>query len=75
VVITHVDGHLTVSQNDVQTVDIRIGGERWNALVADSKFAEWKGFGTLTSGHIGLQDHGDVVAFRNLKIRPLLAAP
>jgi hypothetical protein len=75
VVITHVNGHLKVWQNGVQTVDVRIGGERWNALVADSKFAGWKGFGTLTSGHIGLQDHGDVVAFRNLKIRAITAAP
>ncbi len=69
VTIVHVDGHLVVRQNGVETVNIHIGGERWNELVADSKFADWPGFGEVTSGHIGLQDHGDRVAFRNLKIR------
>ncbi len=75
VVIRHENGHLEVWQNDVPTVDIQIGGERWQTLVAASKFSGWAGFGTLTSGHIGLQDHGNVVAFRNLKILPLAEAP
>jgi hypothetical protein len=74
VLIRHLDGHLQVWQNDVQTVNIRIGGERWNTLVAGSKFADWEGFGTLTEGHFGLQDHGDVVSFRNLKVRSLAGA-
>ena len=74
VVIRHLSGHLQVWQNDVQTVDIEIGGARWNSLVTGSKFAEWEGFGTLTSGHFGLQDHGDVVSFRNLKVRTLADA-
>ena len=72
--ISHLNGHLQVWQNDVQTVDVQIGGERWNALVAGSKFADWEGFGTLSEGFLGLQDHGDVVSFRNLKVR-LLEAP
>jgi hypothetical protein len=55
----------------VQTVDIQIGSERWNELVAGSKFVDWEDFGTLTSGHFALQDHGDVVRFRNLKVRNL----
>ena len=58
----------------MQVVDIRIGGGRWQSLVAASKFSQWDGFGRLTSGHIGLQDHGDPVAFRNLKIRTLTEA-
>ena len=74
-VIRHDNGHLQVWQNAVQTVDIRIGSERWQSLITASKFADWIGFGTLTEGHIGLQDHGDVVAFRNLKILPLPEAP
>ena len=74
VVIRHVGGHLSVWQNGVQTIDIQIGGERWRELVAGSKFAEWSGFGALSSGHIGLQDHGDVVSFRNLKILDLTEA-
>lgn len=71
VVIYQQDGHLQAWQNGVMTVDIQLRSERWDSLVATSKFAEWPGFGELSSGHIGLQDHGDVVAFKNLKIRPL----
>ena len=69
--ISHLDGHLEVWQNNVQTVDVQIGGERWNTLLAASKFADWEGFGEIGDGHIGLQDHGDIVSFRNLKIRTL----
>ena len=65
------NSHLQVWQNDVKTVDIRVGGERWLYLEQRSKFADWPGFGENAAGHIGLQDHGDRVAFRNLKIRRL----
>lgn len=74
IVIRLEDGQLQVWQNDVMAVDVLIGGERWNELVAASKFAAWNGFGSNRSGHIGLQDHGDPVWFRNLKIRPLQEA-
>lgn len=47
------------------------GSDDWNARVAKSKFAAMPRFGTARTGHICLQDHGDVVAFRNVKIRPL----
>jgi len=71
--ISHHNGHLQVWQNRVQTVDVVIGSQRWDRLVADSKFADWDGFGANPSGFIGLQDHGDRVAFRNLKIRRVQA--
>jgi hypothetical protein len=74
VVISHQDGHLQAWQNGVMTVDIQLRSELWDSLVAQSKFSEWPGFGELSSGHIGLQDHGDVVAFKNLKIRSLPGA-
>ncbi len=71
--IRHDNGHLQVWQNDVKTADVVIGSDTWKQLVADSKFADWAGFGANPSGFIGLQDHGNRVAFRNLKIRRLHA--
>ena len=74
--IVFVDGFLRVWQNRINTVTITIGDSTWNTLVQNSKFAqgpnsEFEGFAESTSGHIGLQDHGDPVAFRNIKIREL----
>jgi hypothetical protein len=69
--IRHHQGLLQVWQNSEATVDIVIGSARWKELVSASKFATWAGFGTLQEGHIGLQDHGDRVAFRNIRIRRL----
>ena len=43
----------------------------WDAMVAKSKFADWSDFGKYTTGKIGLQDHGDQVAYRNIKIKEL----
>ena len=45
------------------------GSDDWNARVAKSKFARMEGFGKSASGHICLQDHGNLVSFRHIKIR------
>lgn len=51
-----------------------VGDETWNdTLLANSKFKGNKNFGTFKKGVIGLQDHGDKVAYRNIKIRPITA--
>ena len=55
--------------NGVEIVDYELGSPEWTALVAASKFSEWPEYGTYPTGHIGLQDHGDRVSFRNLKVR------
>ncbi len=65
------DNVLQVWQNDVMTVHIVMHSSTWEKLVAASKFANWTGFAAQTKGHIGLQDHGDKVAFKNIKIREL----
>ena len=62
---------LTIWQNDVQTAKVTIGSDEWKTLVAKSKFADWSGFAAAKEGHIGLQDHGDKVWFKNIKIKEL----
>jgi hypothetical protein len=52
-------------------VEYEIGSDDWKQRVAKSKFANWEGFGTADAGHICLQDHGNLVSFRNIKIRTL----
>lgn len=43
----------------------------WFAMLRASKFREHNEFGAMQQGHIGLQDHGDVVRYRNIRIREL----
>jgi len=39
--------------------------------VAASKFSKYPGYGRASSGRIALQDHGDRVAFRSIKVRTI----
>jgi hypothetical protein len=59
--------------NGQRIVQFEIGSPEMKALIAKSKYKDIQGFGEATSGHILLQDHGDEVWFRNLKIRALPA--
>ena len=58
-----------VTMNGTEMYTFPVHGEKWDAMVADSKFADWKGFGKYQNGHIGLQDHSDKVWYRNIKIK------
>jgi hypothetical protein len=60
-----------IHMNGVKYAQFEMWGDDWNQRIARSKFAREPGFGQARKGHIALQDHGDVVAFRNIKIRPL----
>lgn len=53
------------------TVRCEIGSLDWQVRVDHSKFATFPAFGSRASGHIGLQDHGDRVAFRDIRVRVL----
>ena len=47
------------------------GSREWEAMVSTSKFADLPAYARVRKGHLGLQDHGDRVWFRNIKIREL----
>lgn len=57
--------------NGRKIVAYEIGSPDWKALVQASKFAQWPGYGRALRGRIALQDHGDRVAYRDIKIRVL----
>lgn len=57
--------------NGVKYVEYVKGSEDWDKKVAASKFSKFEGFGEATSGFICLQDHGNVVSFRNIKVREI----
>lgn len=62
-----------IDLNGVRYATFQLGSRDWNERVAKSKFKDLPEFGKLGKGHICLQDHGDWVAFRNIKIRELKA--
>ncbi|HWA57373.1 MAG TPA: DUF1080 domain-containing protein [Gemmatimonadales bacterium] len=57
--------------NGVKVVEYELQSPDWQAKVAASKFAQWKGYGLAPSGYIALQDHGDRVEYRNIRLREL----
>lgn len=57
--------------NGTKVVQFTMHTPEWEAMVAKSKFNTMPGFGKALKGHIALQDHGDAVWFRNIKIREL----
>ncbi len=57
--------------NGVKVVEYELGSPDWEARVKASKFAVHPHFGRNTTGHLGLQDHGAWVAYRDIKIRLL----
>ncbi|MFD1162381.1 MULTISPECIES: 3-keto-disaccharide hydrolase [Hwangdonia] len=61
----------SASLNGIVIVEFPLRGEAWKKMIENSKFKDWKGFGTYKTGHIGLQDHGDKVWYRNIKIKEL----
>ncbi|MBV6646399.1 MAG: DUF1080 domain-containing protein, partial [Cyclobacteriaceae bacterium] len=65
------DGHVEHWQNGYKVVEFDMWTPEWKEMIAGSKFKKMKYFGTGRVGHVALQDHGDKVWFRNIKIRAL----
>ncbi len=63
------DGHVEHWLNQVKVVEFDRNSQIFRALVEKSKYESYAKFGQQPSGHILLQDHGDEVTFRNIKIR------
>src|SRR5512134_2871917 len=57
--------------NGVKVVEYELWSPEWEAQVAATKFAQWPGYGRARAGHIALQDHGDRVSYRSIRIRVL----
>ena len=65
------DNHIEHWQNGVKVVSVLRGTEEWDELVKSSKFADMPDYGKSEEGYIALQDHGDPVWYRNIRIREL----
>jgi cytochrome c len=57
--------------NGYKIVEYELGSQAWKDLVSKSKFASMPDYGKREKGFIVLQDHGDPVAFRSIRIRKL----
>jgi hypothetical protein len=64
-------GHVEHWLNGRKVVEYELWSPDWKARVANSKFAQWPSYGLAKKGHIALQDHGDRVAYRNIRVRAL----
>ncbi len=71
--IIAINGAVEYWQNGVKVVQFQMGTENWKKLCADSKFKNWPDFvnNPAKDGYIGVQDHGNDVWFKNIKLKEL----
>lgn len=71
ITINHKTNTGIIVLNDVEIVNFPVNNPEWREMVSKSKFADWEHFAKYRTGKIGMQDHGNGVAFRNIKIKEL----
>ena len=64
-------GHVEHWLNDQKIVEYELWTPEWEALVKTGKWKDYPGYGIAKKGHIALQDHGNQIWFRNIKVRKL----
>jgi len=65
------NGALEFHMNATKVLSVTMWDDNWKKMIAASKFKQWPDFGTYKTGRIALQDHGDQVWYRNIKVRKL----